>query len=61
MGAGDVEDVTLELALFDGLVAGVDAEPVPVADPVGGGLGLGVPAGLGLGALVLKGVDVVCV
>ena len=45
MGAGDVEDVALELALFDGLVASVDAEPVPVADAVGGGLGLGIPAG----------------
>jgi hypothetical protein len=42
VGARDVEDVALELALLDGLVARVDAEPVPVADPVGRGLGLGV-------------------
>ena len=40
--ACDVEDVALELAFFDGLVTGVDAEPVPVADPVGRCLGLGV-------------------
>jgi hypothetical protein len=42
--AGDVEDVPLELALLDGLVGGVDGEPVPVAQAVGRRLGLGVPA-----------------
>jgi hypothetical protein len=42
--AGDVEDVALELALLDGLVGGVDSEPVPVAQAVGRRLGLGVPA-----------------
>jgi hypothetical protein len=49
VGACDVEDVALELAFLDGLVAGVDAEPVPVAYPVGRGLGLGVSAAVGTG------------
>jgi hypothetical protein len=46
---GDVEDVGLEAGLLEGLVAGVDAQPVPVAEPVGGLLGLGVSAGWGAG------------
>lgn len=44
VGAGDVEDVALELAFLDGLIAGVDAQPVPVAYPVDAVLGLGVPS-----------------
>jgi hypothetical protein len=42
MVLGDVEDVGLELALFQGRGGREGAEPVPVAEPVGGGLGLGV-------------------
>jgi len=57
VAGGDVEDVPLEPALFEGLVRREDGEPVPVAQPVGGELGLGVPAGKirGLGWLFKLG------
>lgn len=42
--ARDVQDVGVELGLLDDLLVGEDAEPVPVAHPVGRPLGLGVPA-----------------
>jgi hypothetical protein len=58
--AGDVEDVPLELALLDGLVGGVDGEPVAVAQAVGRGLGLGVPGATGRKRGVIPGIKVVC-
>lgn len=44
MVLGDVEDVGLEAALVDVGRGRERADPVPVAEPVWGLLGLGVPA-----------------
>lgn len=52
--AGDGEDVPLEPALFEGGRGGVGADPVPVADPVGAGLGLAVPGKMRGDVRVLK-------
>ena len=51
---GDVEDVGLEAALVDVGRGRERAHPVPVAEPVGGLLRLGVPAFFGLGGVYLK-------
>ena len=42
---GDVEDVALELALFEGRGGREGADPIPVAQAVAGGLGFRVSAG----------------
>jgi hypothetical protein len=44
---GDVEDVGVELDLFDVALVGEDGQPLPVAQAVGGCLGLGVPGNVG--------------
>lgn len=54
--AGDGQDVRVEAALFEGVGRGVGADPVPVADAVGAGLGLAVPAGFaGVGRVLKRG------